>query len=381
MNTVTIRDVAQRAGVSAATASRVLSGNPATSAESRAQVERAVRELDFRPNAQARALRSTRSDTVGLLVSDVRNPFFADLAHTIEQSLLELGYVTLLGNANENREQQDRYLDTLISRRVDGVIVAPQGTDSASIDSLLAREVPTVFVDRTIPGVDVPSVTTDSVPGIRAAVQHLVDLGHERVGYVAGPQSVSTGRERLEAWTAAAAELGLSTDPDLVYVGDFQSASGSAAVHALFELDEPPTALLAADSLMAVGAIAMLNRLGMRMGTDVSVVAFDDIEWFSLLDPALTVIAHSVEEMGRIAVQLLHEVIDGRTPDSVVLPSELIVRESTTRASGGTAGGAGRGSASGTSATRESTATRASSSPADPADPTDPTPPRPLGRN
>ena len=135
-------------------------------------------------------------------------------------------------------------------------------------------------------------------------------------------------------------------------------------MHALFELDEPPTALLAADSLMAVGAIAMLNRLGKRMGTDVSVIAFDDIEWFSLLDPALTVIAHSVEEMGRIAVQLLHEVIDGRTPDSVVLPSELIVRESTTRASGGDAARASAGEA-----------TRASSSP------TDPTRPRPLGRN
>ncbi|WP_209561618.1 LacI family DNA-binding transcriptional regulator [Frigoribacterium sp. PvP032] len=328
MTAVTIKDVAQRAGVSPATVSRVLSGNPATSAESRQQVEQAVRELDFRPNAQARALRSTRSDTVGLLVSDVRNPFFADLAHTIEQGLLELGYVTLLGNANENREQQDRYLDTLISRRVDGVIVAPQGGDSASIDALLTRDVPTVFVDRTIPGVDVPSVTTDSGPGIRAAVRHLAELGHVRVGYIAGPQSVSTGRERLESWTSAVAESGLSDDAALVHLGDFQSASGSEGVHALFSLDEPPTAILAADSLMAVGAIAMLHRLDLRIGEDVAVVAFDDVEWFSLLDPALTVIAHSVDEMGRRAVELLQEVIAGRRPDSVTLPSELVVRAS-----------------------------------------------------
>jgi len=344
MNAVTIKDVATRAGVSPATASRVLSGNPSTSAEARELVERAVRELDFRPNAQARALRSTRSDTVGLLVSDVRNPFFADLAHTIEQALLEHGYVTLLGNANENQQQQDRYLDTLISRRVDGVIVAPQGTDSASIEALLAREVPTVFVDRTVPGLDVPSVTTDSGPGIRAAVRHLAELGHTRVGYIAGPQSVSTGRERLESWTAAIAEQaagtgagtvttgttgpGLSADPDLVYVGDFQSASGSAAVHAFLSLDEPPTAILAADSLMAVGAIAMLHRLDLRIGRDVAVVAFDDIEWFSLIDPALTVISHSVEDMGATAVALLQEVISGGRPESVTLVSELVVRAS-----------------------------------------------------
>ncbi|KQR44512.1 LacI family DNA-binding transcriptional regulator [Frigoribacterium sp. CFBP 8754] len=328
MNAVTIKDVATRAGVSPATASRVLSGNPSTSAESRELVERAVRELDFRPNAQARALRSTRSDTVGLLVSDVRNPFFADLAHTIEQALLELGYVTLLGNANENQQQQDRYLDTLISRRVDGVIVAPQGTDSASIEALLAREVPTVFVDRTVPGLDVPSVTTDSGPGIRAAVRHLAELGHTRVGYIAGPQSVSTGRERLESWTAAIAEQGLSDDPALVHVGDFQSASGSAAVHAFLSLDEPPTAILAADSLMAVGAIAMLHRLDLRIGRDVAVVAFDDIEWFSLIDPALTVISHSVEDMGATAVALLQEVISGGRPESVTLVSELVIRAS-----------------------------------------------------
>lgn len=326
---VTLKDVAARAGVSSATASRVLSGNPATSPEARERVAAAVRELDFHPNAQARALRSTRSDTIGLLVSDVRNAFFADLAHAIEQELLVAGYVTLLGNANEDHAQQDRYLDTLISRRVDGAIIAPQGGDSASIDALLRRGIPTVFVDRTLPGIAVPSVTTDSSPGLRQAAKHLRALGHERVGFIAGPQSVSTGRERLAAWIAAVDEAGLSGDPDLVFEGDFQAASGSAAVHRLFELLSPPTALVAADSLMTVGAIAMLTRLGLRIGTDVSLIGFDDVEWFSLFDPALTVIGHNVDEMGRTAVRMLHAVIAGEVPASVTLPSELIVRSST----------------------------------------------------
>lgn len=328
MNSITIKDVAALAGVSSATASRVLSGHKATSAQARERVAAAVTELDFHPNAQARSLRSTRTNTIGLLVSDVRNPFFADLAHTVEQAALAAGYVTLLGNANERTDQQDRYLDTLRSRRVDGIIVAPQGDDSASIRALVARGVPTVFVDRTITGIDLPSVTTNSDRGIREAVQHLASHGHTRIGYIAGPQSISTGRERFESFVRAIHNTGMSEDPDLIYIGDFQAASGSAAVHTLLNLPEPPTALLAADSLMAVGAVAMLQRLDVRVGVDIALIAFDDIEWFSLLTPALSVISHSVEDMGRIALDLLLQVIDGQQPESVVLPSELIVRAS-----------------------------------------------------
>ncbi|TDW29125.1 LacI family DNA-binding transcriptional regulator [Cryobacterium psychrophilum] len=328
MSVTTIKDVAALAGVSAATASRVLSGNPATSPESRESVAAAVRQLDFRPNAQARALRSTHTHTIGLLVSDIRNPFFADLAHAVEQAARGAGYVTLLGNANEQTAQQDRYLDVMISQRVDGIIVAPQGDGSGSIRSLIERGIPTVFVDRRIAGIDVPSVTTDSDGGIRQAVAHLVAVGHTRIGYIAGPQDVSTGRERLDAFTRAIASAGLPHDAQLIFQGDFQAESGSAGVEALLGLTEPPTAILAADSLMAVGAIATLNRRGVRLGEQIALVAFDDIEWFALLNPALSVVSHSVEDMGRIAVDLLEQVIAGGRPASVQLPSELIVRAS-----------------------------------------------------
>jgi LacI family transcriptional regulator len=327
---VTIKDVAALAGVSTATASRVLSGHPATSEESRQRVAAAASQLDFHPNAQARALRSTRTNVIGLLLSDVRNPFFADLAHAAEQAALAEGFVTLLGNANENIGQQDRYLDTFISQRVDGVIAAPQGEGSASLRTLLDRGVPTVFVDRTVDGIDVPSVTTDSDRGIRQAVQHLRRQGHTRVGYIAGPQTTSTGRERLRSFSAAAREMGLSSDPLLTYFGDFRAASGSAGTQKLLSLPQPPTALLAADSPMAVGALATLNSKGIRIGRDMAVIAFDDIEWFSLLETPLTVISNDVEAMGRAAVQLLLNVMDGQKPQSLVLPSELIVRASST---------------------------------------------------
>ncbi|MCZ2403645.1 LacI family DNA-binding transcriptional regulator [Paenarthrobacter sp. Z7-10] len=328
MTTVTIKDVAAAAGVSVGTASRVLSGNPATSAASRERVAAAVERLDFHPNAQARSLRSARTHTIGLLVSDVRNPFFADLAHSVEQAALAHGYVILLGNANEREDQQDRYLNTLISQRVDGIIVAPQGDGSGAIRSLLNRRIPTIFVDRTVEGINLPSVTTDSGHGIRQAVEHLAGQSHTRIGYIAGPQTISTGRERFTAYTKAVADNFLSQDPSLVYFGDFQAASGSSGVDALLRLDQPPTAILAADSPMAVGAVAMLHRMDVRIGADIALVAFDDIEWFALLNPALSVISHSVENMGRAAVELLLQVIDGGTPESVVLPSELIVRAS-----------------------------------------------------
>ncbi|MET3920156.1 LacI family DNA-binding transcriptional regulator [Arthrobacter sp. UYEF20] len=328
MVTVTIKDVAALAGVSPATASRVLSGHPATSSGSRARVTAAVEQLDFRPNAQARSLRSTRTNVVGLLVSDVRNPFFADLAHAVEQAALEAGYVILLGNANELEDQQNRFLDTLIDQRVDGVIVAPQGDGSGSIRSLLNRGIPMVFVDRRVDGVDVPSVTTDSREGIQQAVAHLADQGHRRIGYIAGPQSISTGRERHSAFTDALRTAGLDHDPALTAFGNFQIASGAAATEQLLQLNYPPTAILAADSPMAAGSVAKLHEMGLRIGRDIALVAFDNIDWFALLNPPLSVISHSVEDMGRIAVELLVNVIGGGQPASVSLPSELIIRES-----------------------------------------------------
>ena len=328
MRSTTIRDVAQKAGVSAATASRVLSGHSSTSEEARQAVRTAAAELGFRPNAQARSLRKTSTQTIGLLLPDIRNPFFADLAHAVEQRARDFGYLTLFGNANESQTQQDSYVDVMLSQRVDGLIAAPQGS-AQDLRGLLAGEVPTVFVDRVVDGAAVPSVTADNTGGIADAVHHLTQRGHRRIGYIAGPQSTSTGRERLQAYRAAVAETGADDDGSLIYLGDFQSASGAAGARCLLDLAEPPTALLAADSLMSIGAIAVCNERSLTIGRDVAFVAYDDIEAFTLLNPALTVIAHDVHAMGRLAVDLLIAEIAGESPESAVLPSRLIIRGST----------------------------------------------------
>jgi LacI family transcriptional regulator len=330
MAAVTIREVAARAGVSLGTASRVLSGNPATSPTARARVTEAAAALGYRPNAQARSLRLTRTHVLGLLVSDVRNPFFGDIAHAAEQAALGADYVSLLGNANENVEQQDRYIETFLTQRVDGVVLAPQGR-SATLDTLLESGMPVVFVDRRVEGFDVPSVTTDSRLGLDQAVAHLVAAGHTRIGYIGGPQSISTGRERHDAFVDALPRHGLSVDPELITFGDFRLASGRKAAEQLLALPERPTALLAADNLMAEGALTTIRRQGLRIGADVEVIAFDDIEWFAHMDPPISVVAQDAGVVGRRAVELLLRVIAGDDPESVVLPTKFIDRSGARR--------------------------------------------------
>jgi LacI family transcriptional regulator len=323
---ITIRDVAARAGVSIGTASRVLSGHPATSLEARARVTEAAVALDYRPNAQARSLRLTRTHTIGLLVSDVRNPFFADVAHAAEQSALGADYVTLLGNANENVEQQDRYLETFLNQRVDGIVLTPQGRGAGTLDAVIATGMPVVFADRTVDGIEVPSVTTDSRSGLDQAIAHLAAVGHTRIAFIGGPQSISTGRDRHAAFVDALPRHGLALHPELVTFGDFREASGAEAADHLIASPTQPTAILAADNLMAVGALTAIRRHNLVAGTDIELVAFDDIEWFAHVDPPLSVIAHDPGAIGRCAVELLLQVIKGEKPQSTVLPTRFIDR-------------------------------------------------------
>ncbi|MEN5072810.1 LacI family DNA-binding transcriptional regulator [Isoptericola cucumis] len=342
MRSVTIRDVAARAGVSVATASRVLSGHPATSPASRANVDAAVAELGYRPDARARSLRKTRTGTIGILVSDVRNPFFAEIAYAVERRALQAGMATVVCNADESVDQQDRYLDLLVEQRVDAMVIAPQGDGSGTLREVLGLGIPVVFVDRTLADgadgsdgsdgsgdVSVPSITSDNRTGLREAVEHLVALGHRRVGLIAGPQETSTGRERLRAYREAAAAGDLDPDPALVAQGDFQHASGVAGARRLLDLDDPPTAIIGADSPMTLGALEVLRERGVRVGEDVSLVGYDDLAAFSLVTPALTVVAHDPARMGALAADAVRDLLAGRPASSAVLPAHLVVRGST----------------------------------------------------
>lgn len=329
MGVVKIRDVALAAGVSVGTASRVLSGHPATSIESRRRVTEAAKALGYRANAQARSLRKASSSTIGVLVPDIRNPFFADIAQSAERRALAAGFAMLLGNADESIDQQDHYLELLYAQRVAGIVVAPQGDGSGVLSDLLALGVVIVFVDRVVEGVEVPHVTSDNRSGITEAVVHLADLGHRRVGLVAGPQQTSTGRERRAAFCAAVEDFGLDDDSRLIVSGDYQADSGARGATALLDLPRAPTAIIAADSLMTFGVLEVLHDRGIVVGQELSVIGYDDVAAYRWLRPALTVIAHDPARMGVLSVDLVLDALAGRPARSVILDASLVVRQST----------------------------------------------------
>jgi LacI family transcriptional regulator len=185
---------------------------------------------------------------------------------------------------------------------------------------------PVVFVDRTVAGFKVPSVTTDSRPGMNEAVAHLAARGHERIGFIGGPQAISTGRQRYDAFVDTVAAHGLDVDEALITFGDFQEESGIRATEELLAAPSRPTAVIAADNLMALGALAAIRSRGLRIGSDIEVIAFDDIEWLAHHDPPISVIAQDTDAVGRCAVELLMQVINGEEPESIVLPTRFIDR-------------------------------------------------------
>ncbi|MEN8654292.1 LacI family DNA-binding transcriptional regulator [Streptomyces sp. 21So2-11] len=323
-----IKDVAAEAGVSVATVSRVLNSHPSVSPEARSRVLAAVEVLGYRPNAVARSLRTDRTRTLGLVISDVLNPYFTELARSVEEAARALGYSVIIGNADERPELQDHHVRTLLDRRIDGLLVSP--TDGASPLMLDATRgaTPMVFVDRWIPGVDVPVVRADGCLAVRDLVAHLYGLGHRRLAIIAGPAATTTGSERVEAFRDALLAHGLPLPDAYVGQGDFQADSGRRATERFLALDEPPEVIFAADNLMALGALDAIRAHGLRVPHDIGLAAFDDIPWFVHTDPPITAIAQPTGDLGRAAVQALIDLIEGRPPESVTLPARLVVRRS-----------------------------------------------------
>ena len=323
-----IKDVAAEAGVSVATVSRVLNSHPSVSPDAKARVLAAVDALGYRPNAVARSLRTDQTRTLGLIISDVLNPYFTALARSVEEAARALGYSVIIGNADERPELQDHHIRTLLDRRIDGLLVSPTDGGSPQILDAARGGTPMVFVDRWIPGVDVPVVRADGCPAVRDLVAHLHRLGHRRLAIIAGPAATTTGSERVEAFRDALGEHGLPLPDAYIGQGDFQADSGRRATERFLALPEPPDAVFAADNLMALGALDAIRARGLRVPQDIALAAFDDIPWFVHTDPPITAIAQPTGDLGRAAVRALVDVIEGRPPQSVTLSARLVVRRS-----------------------------------------------------
>ncbi|GAU70897.1 LacI family transcriptional regulator [Streptomyces sp. NBRC 110611] len=323
-----IKDVAERAGVSVATVSRVLNGRSPV-AETRERVLAAVRELGYRPNNVARALRTARTGALGLIISDLTNPFFTELADAVEDAARGLGYSLVIGNAGERPEQQDGYIRTLLDRRIDGLLVSSAGTGSPMLSEVVASGTPLVLLDRTVPGVDAPCVRTDGRAALTELAARLAALGRRRPAVIVAPAGTPTGDERLDLFRTALAAHGLTLPDERVGASlDLQPAGGRRAMSDFLDLPEPPDAVLATDNLMALGALDELRARGLRVPDDMALVVYDDVPWFAHTDPPLTAIAQPTRELGQAAVRTLLERIEGRPAESVLLPAHLITRRS-----------------------------------------------------
>ena len=326
-----MRDVARHAGVSISTVSHVVNNSRAVSSEARGRVLAAMKELGYKPNALAQNLRRQQTLSIGMIVPDSANPFFAEVARGIEDTSFEQNHSVILCNTDGNVDKQATHTDLLIKNQVAGILFVAAGISTELVEDLQARQVPLVVVDREVPDVAVDTVLTNHRRGGCQATQHLINLGHRRIACISGGSDLSPSAERLTGYQMKLQESGIPFEDTLVVKGDFQYASGYRAAQQLLRLAEPPTAVFACNDLMAVGVISAATEMGLRVPEDLSVVGFDDVRLASFTNPPLTTIAQPKYEIGVIATEMLLARAGNlaAAPRVERLETKLIIRGST----------------------------------------------------
>jgi LacI family transcriptional regulator/LacI family repressor for deo operon, udp, cdd, tsx, nupC, and nupG len=326
-------EVAQRAKVSIATVSRVLNKSDKVVPETRATVEQALRDLGYRPSRVARRLRMNtgHAHLVGLIIPDIQNPFYAEIARGVEDAAYAREYALLLCNSDENVEKERFYLDVMRAESVDGIVLPPFDETDLAVVAMVKSGMPVVCVDRSLSKVKTDLVEVDNYQGALDAVKHLIEKGHKSIGLIEGRSEVSTSRERRRGYLDALAAHGLTARKEHMRAGDFKQESGRVLANELLDLRKPPTALFVCNNLMTVGALAALHHRGLRIPQEMALVGFDDFPWAEALDPPPTVVRQPAYEVGRQAMELLLRRImePDRPPVTVRLLPELVIRRST----------------------------------------------------
>jgi LacI family transcriptional regulator len=329
---ITMQDVAKRAGVSAMTVSRVVNGREGVDSETQRRVEETIRALDFVPNRIARGLVSQKTQTIGLIVPDVVNPFFAPVVRGAESAARKAGYRVLLCNSEGDLRLEREYIDDLVAHRVEGLLLAPASDRSrSSILSLLRGGFPLVLIDRTLPNADCDLIVSDSANGARRLVEHLIAVGHREIAHVTDAEDTSTGRERLRGYREALEAAGIPFQSELVIQTTVDRIGGYRAAQEILARVPLPTAVFTVNNMTAVGAMEALRERGLSVPKDMGLVCFDDVEHLAVLSPFLTVIDQPAETFGSLGAQLLLERMSGKAssrPRRIVLQTDLIVRES-----------------------------------------------------
>jgi LacI family transcriptional regulator len=326
----TIQDVAKLAGVAPITVSRVINHSGYFSQEVREKVEAAIAELDYVPNTLARSLRSKRTNTLALIISDITNPFFTTLARGVEDAASDAGLTVIFCNTDESEAEEQKYLKMLLEKQVDGVLLVPAQSSLESLNMVRRNQTPLVVLDRAVPDETVDEVRCDSEGGAYQLVRLLLALGHRRIAVLSGPRGVSTADDRVAGYCRALREAHLPVEETLVLHGDFMQESGEEMTRQAMALEPRPTALFAANNFITIGAMKALQSAGLRVPEDVALVGFDDLPPALVTFPFFTVVSQPAYEMGRRATELLLERLEKSDLPArkIVLPTEIIVRRS-----------------------------------------------------
>lgn len=324
-----LADVARRAGVSTASVSRVLADKPHVSDEVRQRVLTAVAALNFRPSRLARSLRAQRSHVLGLIISDIQNPFFTSMVRAIEDIAHQHQYSLILCNADEDPAKEAHYLDLMLAEKVAGVVISPTHEAAAACQQLMEVGVPVVAIDRRINHLAVDTVIVDNHQATFTIISHLLADGHRRIGAVIGAPIVTTGQERRDGYLHALHTYGIPPAAELLRVGSPTLATGYRLVNELLDLPNPPTALFLGNNLLTIGALKAIHERDLRIPEEIALVAFDEMDWM-VIKPALTVVAQPVYAMGRCAAELLlARLAEPQRPiQEVVLQATVLIRQS-----------------------------------------------------
>ena len=330
-----MRDVAEQAGVSVTTVSHVINNSRPVNPETRNRVEQAMQDLGYQPNVLARSLRRGKTNTIGVILPDNANPYFADVVRGIEDKSFAQGYSVILCNSDNDLAKEGLYTNVLVEKQVDGIIFVAAGLSAENIHNLQKRGVPSVLVDRQVPGVQLDSVFADNQAGGFLATKHLIDLGHTSIACISGPQGVRSSSERIAGYRQALEAAGIQYNPDLVLEGDFQYQSGYDAAKFLAEQVSKLTAIFACNDLMAIGTYRFAHENQLRIPLDISIIGFDATVLQSAPPPPLTTVRQSKQKMGSRAAELLMERIANHNLEirQEIISIQLVARASTAQPS------------------------------------------------
>lgn len=329
----TLKSIAKLVGCSDTTVSRVLSGKSKQyriSAKTEAEVMRLARELNFVPNPLAASLRTRRTLTVGLVLPDIANPFFAQIAPFVQRECRQVGYSVLLANSEENSELEIESVEMLHKRNIDGLIIAPVGERCDHLVSLHQNGLPMVLIDRYFTESDIPFVTSDNAQGALDAVNLLIENRHRRIACIQGLPHTAPSQERVAGYRQALTAAGLPVNEEWIVGDSYSEENGYYEMRLLLKETQPPTAILALSNLIALGALRAISEEHLHVPEDISIIAFDDQPYFNFLSPPLTTVAQQAQEIGRIAMQQLYRQMteENVSVENVKLPTTLIKRAS-----------------------------------------------------